>query len=91
MLIIFNQQINEVFIWIEKQMIYKEGEYLFNLKAERVRKGIKQGEFADKVGITPQYLCLIEKGKVEPRRDVMIKIAKALDTTVVELFFSEEE
>ena len=43
-------------------MIYKEGEYLFNLKAERVRKGIKQGEFADKVGITPQYLCLIEKG-----------------------------
>lgn len=64
---------------------------MHNLKAERVRKGIKQGDLADKVRITPQYLCLIEKGAVEPRRDLMIKIAKALDTTVQELFFSEEE
>lgn len=64
---------------------------LFNLKAERVRKGIKQGEFADKVGITPQYLCLIEKGKVEPRRDLMIKMAKVLNSDVKTLFFSEEE
>lgn len=64
---------------------------MYNLKAERVRKGIKQKEFAEKVGVTPQYLCLIEKGKVEPRRDLMIKIAKELDSTVQELFFSDEE
>ena len=61
------------------------------LKVERIKKDIKQGEFAKKLGITPQYLRLIEKGAVEPRRDLMIKIAKALDTTVAELFFSEEE
>ncbi len=64
---------------------------MYNLKAERVRQGIKQGEFADKVGITPQYLYLIEKGKVEPRRDLMIKMAELLNSSVTELFFSEEE
>lgn len=64
---------------------------MFNLKAERVRKGIKQGEFADKVGITPQYLCLIEKGEVEPRRDLMLKIAKELDSDIVTLFFSDND
>ncbi|WP_349818085.1 MULTISPECIES: helix-turn-helix transcriptional regulator [Clostridium] len=62
-----------------------------NLKIERIKKGFKQGMFAKQLGITPQYLRLIEKGAVEPRRDLMIKIAKALDTTVAELFFSEEE
>lgn len=78
-----------MFIKTNKQIVYKEGKSLFNLKAERVRKGIKQGELADKVGITPQYLCLIEKGEVEPRRDLMIKIAKELNSDVVTLFFSD--
>ena len=64
---------------------------MYNLKAERVRRGIKQGDFAREVGVTPQHLCRIEKGEAQPRRDLMIKIAKALNTTVAELFFSEEE
>ncbi|ENZ03378.1 hypothetical protein HMPREF1092_00564 [Clostridium thermobutyricum] len=63
----------------------------FNVKSERVKQDIQQKDFAKELGITPQYLCLIEKGKVEPRRDLMIKIAKALDTTVQELFFTDEE
>ncbi len=63
----------------------------FNVKSERVKQDIQQKEFAKELGITPQYLCLIEKGKVEPRRDLMIKIAKALKSDVVTLFFSEEE
>ncbi|CUP24894.1 phage transcriptional regulator [Clostridium baratii] len=63
----------------------------FNVRSERVKQNIKQGEFAKELGITPQYLCLIEKGEVEPRRDLMIKIAKALKSDVVTLFFSEEE
>ncbi|WP_242830401.1 helix-turn-helix transcriptional regulator [Clostridium thermobutyricum] len=61
------------------------------MKSERVKQDIQQKDFAKELGITPQYLCLIEKGKVEPRRDLMIKIAKALDTTVQELFFTDEE
>ncbi|MFR2067563.1 helix-turn-helix transcriptional regulator [Clostridium sp.] len=61
------------------------------VKLLRIEKGYGQKEFADMVGITPQYLRQVEIGKADIRRSLMIKIAKALDTTVQELFFSEEE
>ena len=64
---------------------------MYKLKAVRVSKNIKQKDLAINLGITPQYLNNIEKGKTEPRRDLMIKIAEALDTTVQALFFDEEE
>ena len=64
---------------------------MYKLKAVRVGKNIKQKDLAINLGITPQYLNNIEKGKTEPRRDLMIKIAAALDTTVQSLFFDEEE
>lgn len=60
---------------------------IYKLIAARTGKGIKQGELAKQLGITPQYLRLIEKGEVEPRRDLMIKIAEALQEDVKELFF----
>lgn len=60
-----------------------------NLKIERIKKGFKQGAFAKQLGITPQYLRLIEKGVVEPRRDLMIKIAKELNSDVAAIFFSD--
>ncbi|XZK29971.1 helix-turn-helix transcriptional regulator [Clostridium perfringens] len=63
----------------------------FNVRSERVKQNIKQGDFAKKLGITPQYLCLIEKGEVEPRRDLMLKMAQLLNSDVVTLFFSNEE
>lgn len=64
----------------------------FKIKALRVGQGIKAGEFAKILGISREYLRLIENGKAKnPNRELMIKIAKALDTTVQELFFSEEE
>lgn len=59
----------------------------YKLKAERVKRGIKQGDMAKQIGISSQYLCKIEKGIAEPRRDLMIKIAKALGEDVKELFF----
>lgn len=59
----------------------------YKLIAARTVKGIKQQELAKQLGITPQYLRLIEIGKAEPRRDLMIKIAKALEADVKELFF----
>ncbi|RKI49585.1 XRE family transcriptional regulator [Clostridium paraputrificum] len=64
----------------------------FKIKALRVGQGIKAGDFANELGISREYLRLIENGKAKnPNRNLMIKIAKALDTTVQELFFSEEE
>lgn len=60
----------------------------YKLKGIRVNKGIQQQELAKILGITPQYLNRIEKGLVDPRRSLMIKISKALDTSVQELFFN---
>ena len=60
----------------------------YKLKGIRVNMGIQQQELAKKLGITPQYLNRIEKGLVDPRRSLMIEISKALDTSVVELFFN---
>lgn len=64
----------------------------YKIKALRVGKGIKATEFARQIGISREYLSLIEKGQAKnPSRDIMIKIAKELDSTVQELFFSDEE
>lgn len=62
---------------------------LYKLKAKRVEKGIKQGDMAKQLGITPQYLCNIEKGKASPRLDLMKKISELLETPATELFFNE--
>ena len=52
----------------------------------------KQKEIAEQVGITQQYLANLENGRSKnPSRGLMIRLADALDTTVQELFFSEEE
>lgn len=62
---------------------------MYKLKSERVKRGIKQGDFAKKIGITPQHLCRIEKGEVELKRSLMIKIAEELNSDVITLFFSD--
>lgn len=61
------------------------------LKLERLKREIKQGELAKKVGISPQYLALIEKGakNINPNKKIMDALAEALNTTVAELFYSE--
>lgn len=62
----------------------------YKLRAKRVEMGFKQGEFARELGITPQYLCKIEKGQVEPRRDLILEISEKLGVTVQELFFQND-
>ena len=56
-----------------------------------MKKGIKQEDLSRIVGISQNSLCGIERGKVDPRRSIMINLAKALDVPVQELFFSENE
>lgn len=64
----------------------------YKIKSLRVGQGIKAGDFAKELGISREYLRLIENGKAKnSNRNLMIKIAKALNSTVQELFFSEEE
>lgn len=64
----------------------------YKIKALRVGKGIKAGELANELGISREYLRLIENGKAKnPNVNLMKKIAVLLDSTVAELFFSDEE
>lgn len=64
----------------------------YKIKALRVGNGYNQGEFAEKIGISREYMRLIENGKAKnPNIKIMKRIAEVLDTTVQELFFDEEE
>ncbi|NLD50685.1 MAG: helix-turn-helix transcriptional regulator [Clostridiaceae bacterium] len=61
----------------------------YKLKAKRVEKGIKQSDLAKLLGISRQSLSDIEHRRIEPRRDLMLKIADALNEDVSILFFNE--
>ncbi|WP_102399508.1 helix-turn-helix transcriptional regulator [Haloimpatiens massiliensis] len=60
------------------------------LKLKRIEKGFKQGELAEKVGISRYYLSALENGRAKnPSILVMKKISEILETSVEELFFNE--
>ena len=61
------------------------------LRLARVAKNLSQQELADEVGVTRQTIGLVEKGKYNPTLNLCIKIAKALDRTLDQLFWEEEE
>lgn len=64
----------------------------YKIKALRVGMGYKAGDFAKELGISREYLRLIENGIAKnPNRILMLKIAKLLNSDVVTLFFSEED
>ena len=58
----------------------------YKLRAKRVEVGIKQGEMAKYLGVSPQYLCKVEKGQTSPRLDLMKKISAVLNIPISELF-----
>lgn len=60
------------------------------LKLKRIERGFKQGELAEKVGISRYYLSALERGKSKnPSIELMTKISKALNADVKELFFQD--
>jgi len=63
---------------------------MYKLKLVRISKGIKQKDLAKKIGITQAHLSNLEKGLIDPRKSIMIKISQELETPVEELFFSED-
>lgn len=61
------------------------------IKKRRIELGIKQKELAQIVGVTQQHLGNLENGRCNnPRRYLMIAIAKALETDVQTLFFEKD-
>ena len=63
-----------------------------NVKLSRVKAGLTQKELATLSGVSNVTIVKIEKGNHDNiTKGTMKKIAKALDSSVAELFFSEEE
>jgi putative transcriptional regulator len=72
--------------------IFKRGsEMNMRFKLARVAKDLTQQELADRVEATRQTIGLIEKGRYNPSINLCIRIARALDKTLDQLFWEEEE
>jgi len=61
------------------------------MKLARVERSLSQQQLADRVDATRQTIGLIEKGKYNPSLKLCLKIARALDKTLDQLFWEEEE
>ncbi|NLK24033.1 MAG: helix-turn-helix domain-containing protein [Clostridiales bacterium] len=62
------------------------------VKLARIKAGLTQTELCKIIKTSPKKLVAIERGHYENvNKSLMVKIAKALNTTVQELFFSEED
>jgi putative transcriptional regulator len=61
------------------------------IKLSRVESDLTQAQLADKVGVTRQTIGLIERGRFNPSLKLCIAIAKALNKTLDDLFWMEEE
>lgn len=61
------------------------------VKIARIEKGLTQQELAQLVQVTRQTIGLIELGKYNPTLKLCIDIARALDKTLNDLFWEEEE
>ena len=61
------------------------------IKLARVENDFTQAQLAEKVGVTRQTIGLIEAGKFNPSLRLCLAIAKALNKTLDDLFWIEEE
>jgi len=51
------------------------------LANRRQRKGLRQRELADAIGVRRPYLSAIENGRLRPGTALVLKLAAALDCT----------
>lgn len=58
-------------------------------KIARIENNLSQQDLADRVSATRQTIGLIEKGKYNPSLKLCIKIAKALNKTLDQLFWED--
>jgi putative transcriptional regulator len=60
------------------------------LKLARVERGYTQQELADLIGVTRQTIGLIEADQYNPTIILCLRLAKALDKPLNDLFWAEE-
>jgi putative transcriptional regulator len=56
------------------------------IKVQRAKKDLTQEQLAHMVGVTRKTINTVEKGKYIPSTYLALKLSKALDVTVEELF-----
>lgn len=56
------------------------------IKERRERLGLTQEQFAEKTGLTPNYISTLERGASFPRCDKLILIMNALETNADAIF-----
>jgi len=61
------------------------------VKLARVEYDYTQQELAEKVGVTRQTISLIEKGKYNPTLRLCLEICYAVNKSLDELFWIDEE
>ncbi|GAA3965486.1 helix-turn-helix transcriptional regulator [Gordonia caeni] len=62
------------------------------VRAARNRAGLRQADLAAAVGVSRQTIISLERGDYSPSVYLALRIARALESTVEELFpLSEEE
>jgi len=58
----------------------------------RAKTGLTQEELAQQVGVRRETIVFLEKGKYNPSLKLAYKVARALDSTIEEVFtFDDEE
>lgn len=63
-----------------------------SLKFKRMERGLKQADLADLVNVRHETIGRLEQGQYCPSLRLAMDLAKALDTTVEDLFsFDDEE
>ena len=60
------------------------------IKVARAELDLTQGELADKIGVSRQTINAIESGEYNPSINLCIAICKALNKTLDDLFWKEE-
>lgn len=56
------------------------------IKELRKKRGLSQEQLSEKAEITPNYLSRVERGTENPTLDMFIKLAKALEVDMWEMF-----
>lgn len=61
------------------------------IKLHRLRKGMSQFQLAIEVGLSKDYIGLIERGKCNPTIEIFAKICNFLDMDIIELFIKRND
>lgn len=57
-----------------------------SIRELRTERGLTQADLADAVGVTRQTVIAIEQGKYSPSLEMAFQLARALGTTLTDVF-----